>query len=58
MSLEEKTARLAAVDDWNLRGVLRLGEGGRVLARIPFGHVSPSGRLPDTIPRRLESRAK
>lgn len=32
-------------------------EGGRALARILFGHISPSGRLPDTIPRRLEDHA-
>ena len=32
-------------------------EGGRALARILFGETSPSGRLPDTIPFRLEDHA-
>lgn len=32
-------------------------EGGRALARILFGLADPSGRLPDTIPHRLEDHA-
>jgi beta-glucosidase len=32
-------------------------EGGRALARIIFGDVDPSGRLPDTLPRRLQDHA-
>jgi len=32
-------------------------EGGRALARLLFGLESPSGRLPDTIPYRLEDHA-
>ena len=32
-------------------------EGGRALARILFGITSPSGRLPDTLARRLEDHA-
>ena len=32
-------------------------EGGRALARILFGVTSPSGRLPDTLARRLEDHA-
>jgi beta-glucosidase len=32
-------------------------EGGRALARLLFGMESPSGRLPDTIPYRLEDHA-
>jgi len=32
-------------------------EGGRALARILFGTTSPSGRLPDTVARRLEDHA-
>lgn len=32
-------------------------EGGRALARILFGEVNPSGKLPDTIPVKLEDHA-
>src|SRR5690606_7685282 len=32
-------------------------EGGRALARILFCTTSPSGRLPDTLARRLEDHA-
>jgi beta-glucosidase len=32
-------------------------EGGRALARILFGTTSPSGRLPDTMARRLDDHA-
>lgn len=32
-------------------------EGGRALARIIFGQANPSGRMPDTIPHRLEDHA-
>ncbi len=32
-------------------------EGGRALAKILFGQINPSGRLPDTIPHKLEDHA-
>lgn len=32
-------------------------EGGRALAKILFGQTNPSGRLPDTIPHKLEDHA-
>ncbi len=32
-------------------------EGGRALARILFGEVNPSGKLPDTVPYRLADHA-
>ncbi|MEX1119638.1 MAG: glycoside hydrolase family 3 C-terminal domain-containing protein [Terrimicrobiaceae bacterium] len=32
-------------------------EGGRALAKILFGEINPSGRLPDTIPHKLEDHA-
>ncbi len=32
-------------------------EGGRALAKILFGQINPSGRLPDTIPHKLTDHA-